>query len=238
MDSEASINTPVDMMPVKKYDSAISHMSYRKSNGSVVTRTSPASPEEEVERGFARRAYAAYDSGKESGRERVKTATGPLKLEAMSEDEEARFRTRVQKFLDQQGTVQNFMDNARAAPAKPAVMAAERREHYTVPDYAIKNPEAYTRPFCEFLTENPTVFHAVAYFEEKLSQAGFKKVSTNSLHPSINTNTPALRTHNLEHLPLPRRQILRNAQRLFAHRLLHRAQLRSRQRRRHGGRPH
>ncbi len=41
---------------------------------------------------------------------------------------------------------------------------------------ALKAPEAYTQPFCDFLTENPTVFHAVKYFEKKLEKAGFKKV--------------------------------------------------------------
>jgi len=41
---------------------------------------------------------------------------------------------------------------------------------------ALKSPEAYTQPFCDFLTENPTVWHAVDYFETKLKKAGFKKV--------------------------------------------------------------
>lgn len=40
----------------------------------------------------------------------------------------------------------------------------------------LKSPEAYCQPFCDFLTENPTVFHAVDYFEKKLEKAGFKKV--------------------------------------------------------------
>ncbi|CAI4212619.1 unnamed protein product [Parascedosporium putredinis] len=37
-------------------------------------------------------------------------------------------------------------------------------------------PEAYTKPFCDFLTENPTVFHAVEYFKEKLTAAGFEEI--------------------------------------------------------------
>jgi hypothetical protein len=41
---------------------------------------------------------------------------------------------------------------------------------------ALKSPEAYTQPFCNFLTENPTVFHTVDYFEKRLEKAGFKKV--------------------------------------------------------------
>lgn len=40
----------------------------------------------------------------------------------------------------------------------------------------LKSPGAYTQPFCDFLTENPTVWHAVQYFEKKLDAAGFKKV--------------------------------------------------------------
>ena len=34
-------------------------------------------------------------------------------------------------------------------------------------------PEAYTKPFCDFLTENPTIFHAVEYFKTKLEKLGF-----------------------------------------------------------------
>lgn len=37
-------------------------------------------------------------------------------------------------------------------------------------------PEAFTTPFCEFLTENPTIFHAVDYFKGKLNRAGFTEV--------------------------------------------------------------
>lgn len=38
-------------------------------------------------------------------------------------------------------------------------------------------PEAYTKPFTDFLQENPTVFHTVDYFERKLGKLGYKKVS-------------------------------------------------------------
>ncbi len=40
-----------------------------------------------------------------------------------------------------------------------------------------KKPEEYTKPFCDFLTENPTVFHAVGHFEERLQKEGYEKVS-------------------------------------------------------------
>lgn len=39
------------------------------------------------------------------------------------------------------------------------------------------DPADFTKPFCDFLTENPTVFHAVDYFAKKLTAAGFEKVS-------------------------------------------------------------
>ena len=38
-------------------------------------------------------------------------------------------------------------------------------------------PEDYTRPFCDFLQENPTIFHAVDYFKAKLAKDGFQEVS-------------------------------------------------------------
>ena len=38
-------------------------------------------------------------------------------------------------------------------------------------------PEAYTQPFCEFMTANPTVFHAVAAFAAKLTAHGYTRLS-------------------------------------------------------------
>lgn len=37
-------------------------------------------------------------------------------------------------------------------------------------------PGAFTKPYCDFMTENPTVFHAVGYFKEKLLKAGYEEV--------------------------------------------------------------
>jgi aminopeptidase I len=37
-------------------------------------------------------------------------------------------------------------------------------------------PEAFTQPFCDFLTENPTVFHAVDYFKRAAFATGYKEV--------------------------------------------------------------
>jgi len=49
-----------------------------------------------------------------------------------------------------------------------------------VPDTNVEakdlKPEAFTKPYTDFITENPTVFHAVAYFEEKLAKAGYAEV--------------------------------------------------------------
>lgn len=38
-------------------------------------------------------------------------------------------------------------------------------------------PEAFTKPYLDFMTENPTVFHAVDYFKQKLLKAGYAEVS-------------------------------------------------------------
>ncbi|KAH6691390.1 aminopeptidase I zinc metalloprotease [Plectosphaerella plurivora] len=40
----------------------------------------------------------------------------------------------------------------------------------------VGKPESYTKPFCDFLAENPTVFHTVDHFKTKLSDAGFKEL--------------------------------------------------------------
>lgn len=41
--------------------------------------------------------------------------------------------------------------------------------------FGLKSPEKYTQPFCDFLTEYPTVFHVVHYCEKKLGLAGYEK---------------------------------------------------------------
>ncbi|OJJ48465.1 hypothetical protein ASPZODRAFT_150690 [Penicilliopsis zonata CBS 506.65] len=38
-------------------------------------------------------------------------------------------------------------------------------------------PEAYTKPYCEFMTENPTIFHAVDTFTKQLEQHGYRHLS-------------------------------------------------------------
>ncbi|KAI1332155.1 aminopeptidase-like protein [Xylariaceae sp. FL0255] len=40
----------------------------------------------------------------------------------------------------------------------------------------LSKPEAYTQPFCSFLQENPTIFHAVNYFKRKMEPLGYKEL--------------------------------------------------------------
>jgi aminopeptidase I len=58
------------------------------------------------------------------------------------------------------------------APLKPATNEKLRFKQAT-PDNAAK----YTKPFCDFLTENPTVFHAVDHLKNRLKEQGFKQLS-------------------------------------------------------------
>jgi aminopeptidase I len=37
-------------------------------------------------------------------------------------------------------------------------------------------PEAFVKPFTDFLEENPTIFHTVEYFKKKLEHVGFTEV--------------------------------------------------------------
>lgn len=70
----------------------------------------------------------------------------------------------------------NFNETIPELPKKSLITKGLARE-----ENALKGPEAYTKPFCDFMTENPTVFHAVDHFEKKLGKAGFKKVCSQSL---------------------------------------------------------
>jgi hypothetical protein len=59
------------------------------------------------------------------------------------------------------------------APAEPQRKGEKAKAE---PGCLVKPVEEYTEPFCEFLTENPTVFHAVDYFKKKLKANGFREV--------------------------------------------------------------
>ncbi|TAQ91254.1 hypothetical protein B7494_g428 [Chlorociboria aeruginascens] len=60
------------------------------------------------------------------------------------------------------------------------LMEEEAQKHHQKQDFALKEPKVYTEPFCNFLTENPTVWHAVGYFEQRLEKGGYKKLSESS----------------------------------------------------------
>ncbi|KAI1370883.1 aminopeptidase I zinc metalloprotease-domain-containing protein [Hypoxylon crocopeplum] len=40
----------------------------------------------------------------------------------------------------------------------------------------LSKPEAFTEPFCKFLQESPTIFHAVGYFKDKMASLGYKEL--------------------------------------------------------------
>lgn len=101
---------------------------------------------------------------------------------------------------------------------------------------AIK-PEAFTKPFCDFLTENPTIFHTVAYAKSKLEAAGYKQVSVLPPHrpplPTIRRTDQGLHVIATE----PRclgwearagRQVLHHPKRQLHHRLRRRQGLQAR----------
>lgn len=63
--------------------------------------------------------------------------------------------------------------------ALPQIPEFGRRQQ-TVPVKAQtkeKGPEAYTKPFTDFMTDNPTIFHAVDAVAQDLEKNGYKKVS-------------------------------------------------------------
>lgn len=62
--------------------------------------------------------------------------------------------------------------NVTTSPSAKTGSFAEEQAN----EHLLKTPAQYTQPFCDFIGNNPTVWHAVTYFEEKLHKAGFKKV--------------------------------------------------------------
>lgn len=59
-------------------------------------------------------------------------------------------------------------------------------------------PAAYTKPFLEFMTDHPTVWHAVSGFAEQLLNAGFKKVCDIPTRMKAFLNLAAVREEDVE----------------------------------------
>lgn len=69
--------------------------------------------------------------------------------------------------------------NPRASVQQEAIpTAAAPSAHPTeAPTQPAASAESYAKPFCEFLTNNPTVFHAVDAIAKQLESEGFSKLS-------------------------------------------------------------
>jgi len=80
----------------------------------------------------------------------------------------------ARKRLESQG--QNVQDPRLMPVGAPAELQGKGEKAKAEPVCLVKPAEEYAKPFCEFLTENPTVFHAVDYFKRKLKANGFREV--------------------------------------------------------------
>merc|ERR1711881_588020 len=68
-----------------------------------------------------------------------------------------------------------------SVPTHVPIPTASKQESITEPRYRphrfSKDPAAYTKPFCDALTENPTIFHFVDAVASELKDAGYTKLS-------------------------------------------------------------
>ncbi|OJD19206.1 hypothetical protein AJ78_00819 [Emergomyces pasteurianus Ep9510] len=59
----------------------------------------------------------------------------------------------------------------------PESQYQEREDKYDGSEPSPTSPESYAQPFCDFMTSNPTIFHAVASFCSQLDDHGFTRLS-------------------------------------------------------------
>ncbi|KAF3395832.1 Vacuolar aminopeptidase 1 [Penicillium rolfsii] len=69
---------------------------------------------------------------------------------------------------------------ARPAPAAPAGQSAPTPALADAP----VRPEDYSKPYCDFMTANPTIFHAVKSFSQDLEKHGYKRLSERAVWTS------------------------------------------------------
>lgn len=80
---------------------------------------------------------------------------------------------RSHRFLrDEQARLDALLEDVKAhqIPIPPTQAARTRKQ-------GSSDPASYTKPFCDFLTNNPTVFHAVDAIASELEENGFKALS-------------------------------------------------------------
>ncbi|GAB7360634.1 hypothetical protein MBLNU230_g0514t1 [Neophaeotheca triangularis] len=65
----------------------------------------------------------------------------------------------------------------RLAARQKSARKAEEQETLRFPQATSSNARKYAKPFCDFLTENPTVFHAVSALKEQMQEAGWTELS-------------------------------------------------------------
>lgn len=68
---------------------------------------------------------------------------------------------------------------SQAHSAVPALLAQAR-----LGQWPTVSPEAYAKPFCDFMTSNPTIFHAVDAFTRQLEQHGYQPLSERAIWTS------------------------------------------------------
>lgn len=85
-------------------------------------------------------------------------------------------------------TREQYLAEQETSKSKPkglaATLAANEAERAKQHDEALRfrqatreNASKYTKPFCDFLTENPTVFHCVAAMKKDMKDAGWTELS-------------------------------------------------------------
>ncbi|EEH05463.1 aspartyl aminopeptidase [Histoplasma capsulatum G186AR] len=72
-----------------------------------------------------------------------------------------------------------------ATEPKPHPQTQEQADTNGGPKPSLASPESYAQPFCDFMTNNPTSFHAVASFCAQLQQHGFTRLSERDLWSSV-----------------------------------------------------
>lgn len=93
-------------------------------------------------------------------------------------DKHGRPLANVDEWLQHRDECRTDAEKRRTRKAKGlAATHAANEEALRFKQATRENAAKYTKPFCEFLTENPTVFHAVDAMKQQLKQKGWTELS-------------------------------------------------------------
>ncbi|KAL1981888.1 hypothetical protein VTN96DRAFT_2017 [Rasamsonia emersonii] len=80
------------------------------------------------------------------------------------------------------GSLHSSVASLHLSDRAPASASPQKSQSQSSPSF---DPQSYAKPFCDFITSNPTIFHAVDHFTRQLDAHGYQRLSERDSWTSV-----------------------------------------------------